>query len=194
MSTIESVLNETRIFPPSSEFARQANIAGIQGYQALCAEAEQDYQGFWAKRANELILWHKPFTQVLDDSAAPFYKWFADGKLNVSYNCLDRHLETQADKVAIIFESDEGEVQRVTYRELHQRVCQLANALRSHNIKKGDRVVIYMPMRIEAVVAQLRRLHRRLPCGALQPALRQPCESSIGGALALAGGRSCDHR
>ena len=153
MSTIESVLNETRIFPPSSEFARQANIAGIQGYQALCAEAEQDYQGFWAKRANELILWHKPFTQVLDDSAAPFYKWFADGKLNVSYNCLDRHLETQADKVAIIFESDEGEVQRVTYRELHQRVCQLANALRSHNIKKGDRVVIYMPMRIEAVVA-----------------------------------------
>jgi acetyl-CoA synthetase len=153
MSTIESVLNETRIFPPSSEFARQANIAGIQGYQALCAEAEQDYQGFWAKRANELILWHKPFTQVLDDSAAPFYKWFADGKLNVSYNCLDRHLETQADKVAIIFESDEGEVQRVTYRELHQRVCQLANALRSHNIKKGDRVIIYMPMRIEAVVA-----------------------------------------
>ncbi|MBV6447699.1 acetate--CoA ligase [Nitrosomonas sp.] len=153
MSTIESVLNETRIFPPSSEFARQANIAGIQGYQALCAEAEQDYQGFWAKRANELILWHKPFTQVLDDSAAPFYKWFADGKLNVSYNCLDRHLETQTDKVAIIFESDEGEVQRVTYRELHQRVCQLANALRSHNIKKGDRVVIYMPMRIEAVVA-----------------------------------------
>ncbi|MBS0496666.1 MAG: acetate--CoA ligase [Proteobacteria bacterium] len=153
MSTIESVLNETRIFPPSSEFARQANIAGIQAYQALCAEAEQDYQGFWAKRANELILWHKPFTQVLDDSAAPFYKWFADGKLNVSYNCLDRHLATQADKIAIIFESDEGDVQRVTYRDLHQRVCQLANALQSHNIKKGDRVVIYMPMRIEAVVA-----------------------------------------
>lgn len=153
MSTIESVLNETRIFLPSSEFARQANIAGIQAYQALCAEAEQDYQGFWAKRANELILWHKPFTQVLDDSAAPFYKWFADGKLNVSYNCLDRHLATQADKIAIIFESDEGDVQRVTYRDLHQRVCQLANALQSHNIKKGDRVVIYMPMRIEAVVA-----------------------------------------
>lgn len=153
MSTIESVLNETRIFPPSSEFARQANIAGIQAYQALCAEAEQDYQGFWAKRANELILWHKPFTQVLDDSAAPFYKWFAEGKLNVSYNCLDRHLATQADKIAIIFESDEGDVQRVTYRDLHQRVCQLANALQSHNIKKGDRVVIYMPMRIEAVVA-----------------------------------------
>ncbi|QOJ21629.1 MAG: acetate--CoA ligase [Gammaproteobacteria bacterium] len=153
MSTIESVLNEIRIFPPSSEFARQANIAGIQAYQALCAEAEQDYQGFWAKRANELILWHKPFTQVLDDSAAPFYKWFADGKLNVSYNCLDRHLATQADKIAIIFESDEGDVQRVTYRDLHQRVCQLANALQSHNIKKGDRVVIYMPMRIEAVVA-----------------------------------------
>ncbi|MDE2388160.1 MAG: acetate--CoA ligase [Betaproteobacteria bacterium] len=153
MPTIESVLNETRIFPPSSEFARQANIAGIQTYQALCAEAEQDYQGFWARRANELILWNKPFAQVLDDSAAPFYKWFADGKLNVSYNCLDRHLSTQADKVAIIFESDEGEVERITYRDLHQRVCQLANALKSHNIKKGDRVIIYMPMRIEAVVA-----------------------------------------
>ena len=153
MSTIESVLNETRIFPPSSEFAGQANIAGMHAYQALCAEAEQDYQGFWARRANELILWHKPFTQVLDDSAAPFYQWFADGKLNVSYNCLDRHLSAQADKVAIIFESDEGEVQRVTYRDLHRRVCQLANALKSRNIKKGDRVIIYMPMRIEAVVA-----------------------------------------
>lgn len=153
MSTIESVLNETRIFPPSDEFSSQANVSSFQAYQALCAEAEQDYQHFWAKRAKERILWHKPFTQILDDRNAPFYKWFADGELNVSYNCLDRHLATQADKTAIIFESDDGEVIRSTYRDLHQRVCQLANALKARNIKKGDRVVIYMPMRIEAVVA-----------------------------------------
>ncbi|PXW85473.1 acetyl-coenzyme A synthetase [Nitrosomonas sp. Nm84] len=153
MSTIESVLNETRVFPPKEEFARKANISSIQAYLTLCAEAELDYQGFWAKQAREQILWHKPFTQVLDDRTPPFYQWFADGVLNVSYNCLDRHLATQADKVAIIFESDDGEVIQSTYRDLHQRVCQLANALKSRNVKKGDRVIIYMPMRIEAVVA-----------------------------------------
>lgn len=153
MSTIESILNETRIFPPSDEFARKANVPSLQAYQDLCAEAELDYQSFWAKQANEQILWHKPFTQILDDKTPPFYQWFNDGELNVSYNCLDRHLATQADKVAIIFESDDGEVIQSTYRDLHQRVCQLANALKSRNIQKGDRVIIYMPMRIEAVVA-----------------------------------------
>jgi acetyl-CoA synthetase len=153
MSTIESVLNETRVFPPSEAFAGQANLPNIQAYQALCAEAEQDYQNFWARQAREGILWHKPFTQILDDQTPPFYRWFNDGELNVSYNCLDRHLAIQPDKVAIIFESDDGEVIQSTYRDLHQRVCQLANALKSHDIKKGDRVIIYMPMRIEAVVA-----------------------------------------
>lgn len=153
MSTIESVLNETRVFPPSGEFSNRANLPNIQAYQALCTEAEQNYQNFWAKQAKEQILWHKSFTQILDDQTPPFYRWFNDGELNVSYNCLDRHLATQPDKVAIIFESDDGEVIRSTYRDLHQRVCQLANALKSQNIKKGDRVIIYMPMRIEAVVA-----------------------------------------
>jgi acetyl-CoA synthetase len=153
MSTIESILTETRIFPPDGEFARRANIPSIQAYQALCNEAELDHQGFWAKQAREQILWHKPFTQILNDQTPPFYQWFNDGELNVSYNCLDRHLATQADKVAIIFEADDGEVIRSTYRDLHQRVCQFANALRSRDIKKGDRVIIYMPMRIEAVVA-----------------------------------------
>ncbi|MBP6057805.1 MAG: acetate--CoA ligase [Nitrosomonas sp.] len=153
MSTIESVLNEMRVFPPKEEFSGKANISGIQSYQVLSAEAESDYQRFWAKQAKEQILWHKPFTQILDDRTPPFYQWFTDGVLNVSYNCLDRHLATQADKVAIIFESDDGEVIQSTYRDLHQRVCQLANALKSKNIKKGDRVIIYMPMRIEAVVA-----------------------------------------
>ncbi|MBK9662487.1 MAG: acetate--CoA ligase [Nitrosomonas sp.] len=153
MSTIESILNETRIFQPSQEFIQQANLSGMQAYQALCAEAELDHQGFWANQAKKLIVWHKLFSEVLNDKTPPFYQWFRDGELNVSYNCLDRHLATQGDKVAIIFESDEGEVIRSTYRELHRRVCQFANALKSQNIKKGDRVVIYMPMRIEAVVA-----------------------------------------
>ncbi|MDO8334483.1 MAG: acetate--CoA ligase [Nitrosomonas sp.] len=153
MSTIESILNETRIFQPSQEFIQQANLSGMQAYQALCAEAELDHQGFWANQANKLIVWHKPFSEILNDKTPPFYQWFSDGELNVSYNCLDRHLATQGDKIAIIFESDEGEVIRSTYRDLHRRVCQFANALKSQNIKKGDRVVIYMPMCIEAVVA-----------------------------------------
>ncbi|SFE81964.1 acetate--CoA ligase [Nitrosomonas sp. Nm166] len=153
MPTIESVLNETRIFSPSGIFAQKANIPDMQTYQALCSEAELDYQNFWAKQAKEQIVWHKPFAKILDDRTPPFYQWFDDGVLNISYNCLDRHLATQADKIAIIFESDNGEVIQATYRDLHQRVCQLANALKSRNIKKGDRVIIYMPMRIEAVVA-----------------------------------------
>ena len=153
MTTIESILRETRIFSPSSEFARKANIPDMKTYQALCSEAELDYSSFWAKQAEKHIIWHKPFTKVLDDRNPPFYQWFYDGVLNISYNCLDRHLSTQADKVAIIFESDDGEVTLLTYRDLHKRVCQLANALKSRNIKKGDRVIIYMPMRIEAVVA-----------------------------------------
>lgn len=153
MTTIETVLHETRIFPPPEEFTKQANIAGMQAYQALCAEAETDYLKFWANRATEQILWHKPFTQILDDQTPPFYRWFGDGELNVSYNCLDRHLATQADKVAIIFEADDGTVIRSTYRDLHQNVCRFANALKSLKIKKGDRVIIYLPMGIEAVVA-----------------------------------------
>jgi acetyl-CoA synthetase len=154
MSTsIESVMHETRVFPPSAAFVQQANVAGMAAYQALCQEAAQDYEGYWAKLARKHIEWHKPFTTVLDASKAPFYKWFEDGELNVSYNCLDRHLATHAEKTAIIFEADDGKVTRVSYRELHGRVCQFANALKSRNISKGDRVVIYMPMSIEVVVA-----------------------------------------
>ena len=151
--TIESVLHETRLFPPSAGFVKQANVAGIDAYNRLCAEADKDFTGFWARLAREHVLWHKPFTQVLDESNAPFFKWFADGTLNVSYNCLDRHLQTQPDKVAIIFEADDGKVTRITYKELYRRVCMMANGLRSLDIKKGDRVLIYLPMSIEAVVA-----------------------------------------
>ncbi len=154
MSTsIESILHETRVFQPAAAFVQQANVSGMAAYQALCNEATQDYEGFWARLAREHIVWRKPFHKVLDESRAPFCKWFEDGELNVSYNCLDRHLATQPEKTALIFEADDGKVTKISYRELHARVCQFANALKSRNINKGDRVVIYMPMSIEVVVA-----------------------------------------
>ncbi|MDE3009453.1 MAG: acetate--CoA ligase [Pseudomonadota bacterium] len=151
--SIESVLHENRVFPPSEAFKAAARISGIEAYRALCAEAEADYGGFWGRQARELIDWHKPFTRTLDESNAPFFKWFEDGELNVSYNCLDRHLATRGDKTAIIFEGDRGDVTKVSYRELHARVCRFANALKAQGVVKGDRVVIYLPMSIEAVVA-----------------------------------------
>jgi acetyl-CoA synthetase len=151
---IESVLVENRVFPPPEPFMRQANIAGMEQYRALCDEAEKDHAGFWARLAREQLLWHKPFTKSLDDSNAPFFKWFEDGELNVSYNCLDRHLGTPTeDKVAILFEADDGAITRITYKELHRRVCRFANGLKSLGYKKGERAIIYMPMSIEAVVA-----------------------------------------
>jgi len=153
MSNIQSVLHETRVFNPSDEFVKQANVSGMESYQALCKAAEQDYAGFWAKLARETLLWKKPFTKVLDESNAPFFKWFEDGELNVSYNCLDKHLSSQPEKTAIIFEADDGTVTRINYRDLHTRVCQFANGLKSRGIKNGDRVIIYIPMSIEAVVA-----------------------------------------
>ena len=152
-ATIESVLQEDRVFPPSPEFVKQANVSGMAAFQALNDEAERDFEGFWGRLGKEFVLWHKPFKKVLDESNAPFFKWFHDGELNASYNCLDRHLKTQPDKVAIIFEADDGKVTKVTYKQLYHRVCKLANALKAHGVKQGDRVLIYLPMSIEAVVA-----------------------------------------
>jgi acetyl-CoA synthetase len=152
-ATIESVLQEDRLFPPSPEFVRQANVSGMAAYQALCDEAARDFEGFWGRLAREHLLWKKPFTQVLDESNAPFFKWFHDGELNASYNCLDRHLKTQGDKTAIIFEADDGKVTKISYRQLYHKVCQFANALKGLGIKKGERVLIYMPMSIEVVTA-----------------------------------------
>ena len=153
MSTIESVLHEDRIFEPSNDFVKQANVSGLKFYETLCAAAEKDYEGFWAGLAKEHLLWNKPFNKTLDSSNAPFYKWFHDGELNVSYNCLDRHLKTQPNKTAIIFEADDGKVTKVTYKQLFHKVCQIANGLKSLSIQPGDRVIIYMPMSIEAVAA-----------------------------------------
>lgn len=143
-----------QFYYPSEEIVKNAAVSGMDAYKALCAEAEADYEGYWAKRARELISWKEPFTQVLDESNAPFYKWFADGKLNVSYNCLDRQVEAgKGDKVAIIFEADNGDVTKVTYKELLVKVCKMANLLKSKGVKKGDRVVIYLPMTVEGIVA-----------------------------------------
>ncbi|HVE88835.1 MAG TPA: acetate--CoA ligase, partial [Burkholderiaceae bacterium] len=156
MGNIESVSHEQRVFPPRPEFVRQANVSGMAAYQTLCAEAEQNFAGFWARLARENLVWSKPFSQVLDESKAPFYQWFADGELNASYNCLDRNLENgNADKVAIIFEADDGKVTKVTYRELHAKVCGLANGINALGHKKGERAIIYMPMSVEAVAAML---------------------------------------
>ncbi|TSE18988.1 Acetyl-coenzyme A synthetase [Tepidimonas alkaliphilus] len=153
-AAIASMLVENRVFEPNPQLVAQARISGMDAYRALCAEAEADFEGFWARRARELLHWHKPFTQVLDESNKPFYRWFADGELNASYNCLDRHIGTPVEhKTAIIYETDDGQVTRVTYRELLQRVARMANALKSLGVGKGDRVVIYMPMSIEGVVA-----------------------------------------
>ena len=107
-SQIESVLQETRVFQPPADLARNANIPGMAAYRAMCAEAETDFEGFWAKHARAELKWSKPFTQTLDESNAPFFKWFHDGELNASENCLDRHLAKLGDKVAIIFEADEA--------------------------------------------------------------------------------------
>jgi acetyl-CoA synthetase len=152
-SGIESVLQENRVFPPSEAFVKQANVSGMPAYKAMCAEAERDFEGFWAKAARAELLGHKPFTKTLDESNPPFFKWFSDGELNASYNCLDRHLATQPAKVAIIFEADDGTVTRITYKELYHDVCRFANALKAKGINQGDRVLVYMPMSIQAVVA-----------------------------------------
>ncbi|MEI8119086.1 MAG: acetate--CoA ligase, partial [Methylophilaceae bacterium] len=151
--SIESVMHENRVFAPSAEFVKSANVSGMDAYHQLCADASADYQGFWAKLARELLVWNKPFTKTLNEDNAPFYKWFEDGELNVSANCLDKHLNTIPNKVAIIFEADSGDVKQVTYKELHALVCQFANGLKKLNLKLGDRVIIYLPMGIEAIVA-----------------------------------------
>jgi acetyl-CoA synthetase len=153
MSHIESVLHENRVFPPSSEFIAQANVSGLAAYHELCAQAAADYEGYWADLARQHISWETPFTRILDETNAPFYRWFDDGYLNVSYNCIDRHLPAKADKTALIFEADDGAVTHITYQQLHDRVCAFANALIAQGVSKGDRVVIYMPMSAKAVIA-----------------------------------------
>ncbi|CAN7777477.1 acetate--CoA ligase [Variovorax sp. LjRoot175] len=133
---------------------KDAHVPGIAAYDKLVAEADADHSAYWSRLAREFLIWKTPFTKGLDDSRAPFFEWFEDGTLNVSYNCLDRQVERGlGEKTAIIFEADDGQVTRVSYRELLARTCRMANALKARGVKKGDRAVIYMSMSIEGVVA-----------------------------------------
>jgi acetyl-CoA synthetase len=144
----------TPLYEPPKALAQAAHVSGMPAYEALVKKAHDDYEAFWGDLAREFITWKTPFTKVLDESQAPFFKWFEDGTLNVSYNCLDRNVEAgKGDKTAIIFEADDGKVTKVTYQELLERTCRLANGLKSRGVQRGDRVVIYMSMSIEGVVA-----------------------------------------
>tara|TARA_B100000902_G_C27316985_1_gene921947 strand:- start:1559 stop:3532 length:1974 start_codon:yes stop_codon:yes gene_type:complete len=151
--SIESINTEDRIFNPSEKIVKNANISGMDNYKKLVNNFKNDYQGTWSELAKELLIWDKPFTKILNDKNPPFYKWFEDGKLNASYNCLDRHLETQPNKTAIIFEADDGKVTSISYLNLYEKVCQFANGLKTLDLELGDRVIIYLPMSIEAIVA-----------------------------------------
>ncbi len=146
--------NQSKQYPVPEAFARTAHVGSRAAYDKLCAQAQDDYEGYWAGLAKQFLSWHKPFTKSLDESNAPFFKWFEDGELNASYNCLDRNIEAGlGDKTAIIFEADDGQVTHVTYKNLLARVSKLANALKAQGVKKGDRVVLYLPMSVEGVVA-----------------------------------------
>jgi acetyl-CoA synthetase len=151
-ANIESVLLEKRKFPPSSEFVSRARLQKGD-LEALHRRAAEDHVGFWAELAREQLHWHRPFSIAFDDSKAPNFGWFTDGMLNVSHNCLDVHLAERGHKTAIQFEGEPGDTRRLSYRELHAEVCRFANALQAQGVQRGDRVVIYMPLVPEIVVA-----------------------------------------
>ena len=189
---INSVLIENRRFDPPSEFVNKARIKAAD-LEALNKQAEQDYEGFWADQARQYIDWHKPFSKVLDESNAPHCKWFEDGVLNVSYNCIDRHLADKADKTAIIFEGEQGDVTHISYQQLHDDVCRLANGLKSLGISKGDRVIIYMPMTADAVIAmqacaRIGAIHSVVFGGFSAESLRDRIEDAAATALITADG------
>jgi len=151
---IESVLHELRVFTPPQD--AQARFDDMDAYRAMRQRFDDDFTGTWGDLAAQHLSWSKPFSTVLDDSDAPFFKWFADGELNVSENCLDRHVAAGlGGRAAIIWEGEPGEVRHISYAELLGDVCRAANAMRALGIGKGDRVVIYMPMIPEAAVAML---------------------------------------
>jgi acetyl-CoA synthetase len=155
MSNIESLLKETRVFKPSDGFVQHALIPSLEQYRELYQQSIQDPEGFWGKQAAELLLWQKKWDTVLKWEA-PFAQWFVGGKLNVSENCLDRHLNgPRRNKAAIIWEGEPGEVRTLTYQQLHREVCKFANVLKRNRVQKGDRIIIYLPMCPEAAIAML---------------------------------------
>jgi len=153
-ASLSSVLEETRVFAPPADFAAAARLDAAK-LDALHAAAAEDPIGFWGDLARKELAWQTPFRTILDDSAAPNYRWFIDGKTNASVNCLDRHLGARGEKIAIRFEADDGTTRTLSYKELHAKVCQLANGLKSLGVAKGARVVIYLPHTPEAVIALL---------------------------------------
>jgi acetyl-CoA synthetase len=153
--TIESILQEKRLFPPTSDFSQNAHIKSLADYQRLYDKAKADPQQFWAELAESELHWVQKWDTVLDWQP-PFAKWFVNGKINISYNCLDRHLTTwRKNKAALIWEGEPGDSRTLTYSQLHREVCQFANVLKQLGAKKGDRIGIYMPMIPEAAIAML---------------------------------------
>jgi len=154
--SIQSVLTETRVFPPPAEFARSAHVSSLAQYEALWNRAKDDPEGFWGEQARELLHWSSPWTRVLDASNPPFYKWFVGGTLNAAYNCVDRHCEgPRKDKPAIVWEGEPGDRRVLTYHDLQREVAKFANVLKGLGVKKGDVVAVYMPMVPELAVALL---------------------------------------
>ncbi|MBL1208666.1 acetate--CoA ligase [Geminocystis sp. GBBB08] len=154
--TIESILKEKRTFTPPSEFAEKAQIKSWADYQALYQQSITNPTEFWADLAEKELNWFQKWEQVLDWSNPPFAKWFVNGKINISYNCLDRHLTTwRRNKAAIIWEGEPGDSRTLTYAQLHREVCQFANVMKQLGVKKGDVVAIYMPMIPESAIAML---------------------------------------
>ncbi|MDE2451047.1 MAG: acetate--CoA ligase [Gammaproteobacteria bacterium] len=179
---IVSVLQEERTFAPAADFAAGARIKPAD-LERMRHEAAEDPSGFWARLARQELAWQTPFTVTLDDSAAPNYRWFTDGRLNVSFNCLDVHLAERGQKTAIIWEGEPGDTRRLSYRELHAQVCRFANALKAQGVRKGDRVAIYMPLVPETVVAmhacnRIGAIHSVVFGGFSAPALKDRIEDT----------------
>ena len=179
---IQSTLLEERLFPPPAQFTARARIKPADA-EALRQAARTDHVRFWAELARAELKWHTPFTRPFDDSEAPNYRWFSDGRLNASFNCLDVHLETRGHKTAVIFEGEPGDVRRLSYRELHAEVCRFANALKAHGIARGDRVIIYMPLVPEILIAmhacnRIGAIHSVVFGGFSAPALKDRIEDT----------------
>ena len=160
-NSIESVLQENRVFAPAKEFSKQAHVTSLTQYRKLYRESVDAPEKFWGRCAKEELLWFKPWKKVLVWEE-PFAKWFVGGQLNVSYNCLDRHLGTAtANKAALVWEGEPaapgkwGEERTLTYKQLHREVCLFANVLKRNGVQKSDRVLIYLPMVPEAAIAML---------------------------------------
>ena len=179
---IKSILHEERSFAPPAAFTARAHVKPAD-LGELRRRARVDHVGFWADLARSELHWHVPFTRALDDSRAPNFRWFTDGQLNASYNCLDVHLEERGHKTAIIFEGEPGDVRRLSYRELHAQVCRFANALKAQGVKYGDRVIIYLPLVPEALIAmhacnRIGAIHSVVFGGFSAPALRDRIEDT----------------